>query len=71
MSLVADAKAAIQKQANEDMKNMFVGKVNPTPKSATAINSCIAKNHFRFVLFKSTNGLHNGFKTHGKYKILV
>ena len=71
MSLVAEAKAAIQKQAKVVMKKILVGKVRPTPKSAMEINSCMTKNQLRLVLFKSTNGLQSGFKTHGRYSQLV
>jgi hypothetical protein len=71
MSFVADAKATIQKHAKLVTKKMFVGNVNPMAKSATEAKSCIPKNQLRLVLFISTNGLHKGLITHGKYNKLV
>lgn len=71
MSLVAEAKATIQKQAKLAVKNTSVLRLRPIPKKASAITNCMLKNHFLLVHFKSTKGLQSGFKTQGKYNQLV
>ena len=39
--------------------------------NATDIMICMATTHHRFVLMISTNGLHKGLITHGRYRRLV
>ena len=66
MSFVAEAKAAIQKQARVAVRKMSVRTLNPTPKRARAISNCIHKNHRLLVPFKSTQGLQRGLRTQGR-----
>ncbi len=60
-------KATSQKKARVSLKNMSVGMVSAMPASAMASMNCMVVTHHRFVFSMSTNGLHSGFITHGKY----
>ena len=77
--ILADAKAVIQNRARVAKKRgvdaiaspVACGSINGRRIIAADIRSCIVTIHQRFVLMISTNGLHKGFITHGRYSKLV
>ena len=66
MSCVAEKNAVSQKKISVEVKKNDVGRSRPIAASENAIRNCMAIVHNRFVLKRSTNGLQNGFITHGR-----
>ncbi len=77
MSCVAEAKATIQNNISVSVNGVMVsigaypGRVAAIMMKHTAIMDCIAVTHHRLLRMMSTNGLHRGLITHGRYSILV
>ena len=67
MSCVADVNPTSQKIASVSWKKNGVGMENAIPARAKAMIHCIVSVHHRLVRIMSTNGLQNGFITHGRY----
>ena len=67
MSWVALAKAIIQKKKSEPWSHHEAGIVNATPPRAAPMSSCMVTIHQRFDFSMSTNGLHRGLMTQGRY----
>ena len=55
----------------ESLKNPEVGMENATRANPSEIRNCIVTTQNRLVRVMSTNGLHSGFTTHGKFSKLV
>ena len=66
MSWVAEKKAISQKKTRVEAKKKLVGNRKPIAAIAAAISHCMAITQRRLVLNRSTNGLQNGFITHGR-----
>ena len=83
MSWVADAKAVMINSTNVSvniltgvlpeaiMSGEGCGRVNVSKMKAKLIRACIITIHQRLVRRMSTNGLHRGLMTHGRYNKLV
>lgn len=71
MSWVAELKATSQNKASVLWKKWSAGMQNAIPASPAPMSSCMEVIHHRFVRSKSTNGLHNGLITQGRFSQLV
>ena len=66
MSWVAEENATSQNTASVSLKKNGVGSAKAMQAKAMAIIHCMEIVHQRVVLTRSTNGLQNGFITHGR-----
>ena len=66
MSCVALENAIRKKQNIVPWNQKSVFSVKATPASEEPKSNCMAITHQRFVLYKSTNGLHKGLIIQGK-----
>ena len=71
MSCVADANAMIQNRNSDHLKNALPCTEKATSASPNDTRNCISTTQNRFVRVMSTNGLHSGLMTHGRYSQLV
>lgn len=68
MSWVAERNAATKKIMIVETKNMEDEMSRATSKKETAIKFCMWSTQRRLVENTSTNGLHKGLITHGRYR---